>query len=41
MPTVAVLMKRAPHGDNGKRLIGCLLSGEVERRMAETAAVGL
>jgi iron(III) transport system substrate-binding protein len=38
MPTVAVLMEGAPHGDNGKRLIDCLLSGEVERRMAETAA---
>jgi iron(III) transport system substrate-binding protein len=38
MPTVAVLMKGAPHGDDGKRLIDCLLSAEVERRMAEAAA---
>jgi iron(III) transport system substrate-binding protein len=38
MPTVAVLMKGGPHGENGKRLVDCLLSGDVERRMAEAAA---
>jgi iron(III) transport system substrate-binding protein len=35
---VAVLIKGAPHSENGKRLIDCLLSADVERRMAETAA---
>jgi iron(III) transport system substrate-binding protein len=38
MPTVAVLIKGAPHSENGKRLIDCLLSADVERRMAEAAA---
>jgi iron(III) transport system substrate-binding protein len=38
MPTVAVLIKGAPHSDNGKKLIDCLLSADVEQRMAETAA---
>jgi iron(III) transport system substrate-binding protein len=38
MPTVAVLIKDAPHADNGRRLIDCLLSADVERTMAESAA---
>jgi iron(III) transport system substrate-binding protein len=38
MPTVAVLIKGAPHSDNGKKLIDCLLSADVEQRMAENAA---
>ncbi|WP_428269742.1 extracellular solute-binding protein [Haliangium sp.] len=38
MPTVAVLIKGAPHPDAGKKLIDCLLSAEVERRMAESGA---
>ncbi|MEQ8564240.1 MAG: extracellular solute-binding protein [Deltaproteobacteria bacterium] len=38
MPTVVVLMKGAPHPEAGRRLIDCLLSGEVERRLAESAA---
>lgn len=38
MPTVAVLMRGAPHADNGKRLIDCLLSADVEGRMAAAAA---
>jgi iron(III) transport system substrate-binding protein len=38
MPTVAVLINGAPHSQNGKRLIDCLLSADVERRMAEAAA---
>ena len=38
MPTVVVLIKNGPHPDNAKKLIDCLLSAEVERRMAESAA---
>jgi iron(III) transport system substrate-binding protein len=38
MPTVAVLINGAPHSENGKRLVDCLLSADVERRMAEAAA---
>jgi iron(III) transport system substrate-binding protein len=38
MPTVAVLIKGAPHADNGRKLIDCLLSADVERTMAESAA---
>lgn len=38
MPSVAVLIKGGPHPRAGRRLIDCLLSGEVERRMAERAA---
>jgi iron(III) transport system substrate-binding protein len=38
MPTVAVLIKGAPHADNGRKLIDCLLSADVERMMAESAA---
>lgn len=38
MPTVAVLIKNAPHPSGGKKLIDCLLSAEVEKRMAHLAA---
>jgi iron(III) transport system substrate-binding protein len=38
MPTAVVLMKGAPHPDAGERLIDFLLTAEVERKMAETAA---
>jgi iron(III) transport system substrate-binding protein len=38
MPTSAVLIKGGPHADAGRQLIDYLLSAEVERRMAETAA---
>jgi len=38
MPTVAVLMKNGPHPEAGRKLIDCLLSAEVEKRMAEGAA---
>jgi iron(III) transport system substrate-binding protein len=38
MPTAAVLIKGGPQPENGKRLIDCLLSADVERRMAEAAA---
>jgi iron(III) transport system substrate-binding protein len=38
MPTVAVLIRRGPHAEAGKRLIDYLLSADVERRMAEAAA---
>jgi iron(III) transport system substrate-binding protein len=38
MPTVAVLIKGAPRSENGKRLIDCLLSADVERRLADAAA---
>jgi iron(III) transport system substrate-binding protein len=38
MPTVAVLMKGGPNSANGKKLIDCLLSADVERRMADAAA---
>jgi len=34
MPTVAVLIKGAPHAENGKRLIDLLASSEVERQLA-------
>ncbi len=37
MPTVVVLLK-GPHPKRGKRLIDCLLSGEVEKRLASSAA---
>ncbi len=38
MPTAVVLIEGAPHPEEGRRLIDDLLSAEVERRMAETAA---
>jgi iron(III) transport system substrate-binding protein len=38
MPTSVVLLRRAPHADAGRRLIDYLLSAEVERQMAESAA---
>jgi iron(III) transport system substrate-binding protein len=38
MPTSTVLIEGAPHSNNGKRLIDCLLSADVEQRMAEAAA---
>jgi iron(III) transport system substrate-binding protein len=38
MPTVAVVIKGGPHLENGKKLVDCLLSADVERQMAETAA---
>jgi len=38
MPTTAVLIRGGPHPDLGRRLIDFLLSAEVERLMAETAA---
>jgi iron(III) transport system substrate-binding protein len=38
MPTTVVLLRRAPHADAGRRLIDYLLSAEVERQMAESAA---
>ncbi len=38
MPTVVVLIKGGPHPEAGKKLIDCLLSGDVERRMAKSAA---
>jgi iron(III) transport system substrate-binding protein len=38
MPTTVVLMRGAPHAENGRKLIDFLLSAEAERRMAEAAA---
>jgi len=38
MPTAVVLMANRPHPETGKRLVDYLLSPEVERRMAESAA---
>lgn len=38
MPTVAVLIKGGPNAENGRKLIDCLLSADVERRMASAAA---
>lgn len=38
MPTVVVLIKGGPHPDAGKRLIDHLLTADVERAMAESAA---
>lgn len=38
MPTTVVLMRGAPHTANGKKLVDYLLSADVERRMAESAA---
>jgi len=38
MPTVAVLMKGGPAPARGKQLIDCLLSSEVEAKMAKSAA---
>lgn len=38
MPTAALLLRGAPHPEAGKRLIDHLLSPEVERRLAESAA---
>ena len=38
MPTTAVLIKGGPNEQQGKRLIDYLISAEVERRMAESAA---
>jgi iron(III) transport system substrate-binding protein len=38
MPTSVVLLRRAPRVESGRRLIDYLLSSDVERRMAESAA---
>jgi iron(III) transport system substrate-binding protein len=38
MPTTAVLMKGGPHTEDGRKLVDYLLTPEVERVMAETAA---
>ena len=38
MPTVAVLIRGGPHPGAGRKLIDCLVSAEVERRLAESAA---
>jgi iron(III) transport system substrate-binding protein len=38
MPTVVVLIKGGPHPEAGRRFIDCLLSAEVERRLAVSAA---
>jgi len=38
MPTVAVLLAGGPHPEAGRQLIDCLLSAEVEGRMATSAA---
>ena len=38
MPTVGVLLRGAPHPHEGRRLIDCLVSVEVERRLAMRAA---
>ena len=38
MPTVAVLVKGGPDSEAGRRLIDCLLSAEVEGRLARSAA---
>jgi iron(III) transport system substrate-binding protein len=38
MPTTAVLIKGAPHAQAGRKLIDYLLTADVERQMAETAA---
>lgn len=38
MPTSVVLIRHAPHQEAGRRLIDYLLSADVERRMAESAA---
>ncbi|MBW2462461.1 MAG: extracellular solute-binding protein [Deltaproteobacteria bacterium] len=38
MPTVAVLLAGGPHPEAGRQLIDCLLSAEVEGRMASSAA---
>ncbi|MDQ3368458.1 MAG: extracellular solute-binding protein [Myxococcota bacterium] len=38
MPTTVVLMRGGPHTANGKKLVDHLLSADVERQMAESAA---
>ncbi|MGD8863029.1 MAG: extracellular solute-binding protein [Myxococcales bacterium] len=38
MPTVAVLIENGPHPEAGRRLIDCLVSAEVEARLAREAA---
>jgi iron(III) transport system substrate-binding protein len=38
MPTAAVLIKGGPHADQGRQLIDYLLSPDIERRLAESAA---
>jgi iron(III) transport system substrate-binding protein len=38
VPTAVVLIRGGPHAEPGKKLIDYLLSPDVERRMAETAA---
>jgi iron(III) transport system substrate-binding protein len=38
MPTATVLINKAPHREPGQQLINYLLSADVERRLAETAA---
>jgi len=38
MPTAAVLIAGAPHGDNGRRFIDYLLTAEAEKMLASSAA---
>ncbi len=38
MPTTAVLLKRSPHPPQGRQLLDCLLSRQVEQQMAQIAA---
>jgi iron(III) transport system substrate-binding protein len=38
MPTSIILLKGAPHVDDGKRLVDYLVSADVEKQMAEAAA---
>jgi iron(III) transport system substrate-binding protein len=38
MPTTVVLIKAGPNPNGGQRLIDCLLSADVEKRMADSAA---
>ncbi|MCK6529312.1 extracellular solute-binding protein [Myxococcota bacterium] len=38
MPTTAVLLRRGPHGEAGKKLVDYLVGPEAERMMAESAA---
>ena len=38
IPTAALLLRGAPHAETGRRLVDHLLSPEVERKLAETAA---
>ncbi len=38
MPTAVMLLRGAPHGEPGRKLVDFLLSADVERRLAESAA---